>query len=200
MSDDDLDDEDGADVEPIKFGRALELEWDGAFWSGGLKLRSLGGGELNLEIESEDGTLPPAIRSGIAWLIANEAKIGPAAFAAIAKAYPKIRADFEAHDVKMPPDLDGGRMKRHVQTTALTVHDVVRGRLPYFGVEFHASWDTEHGLGLMMHGTRVVKLGGGDAALLVEYAEDDAKQAKKAKKPTKKKPAKRNSRTKRAGR
>jgi hypothetical protein len=36
--------------------------------------------------------------------------------------------------------------------------------LPYVGYEFGCTWDGEHGLGVLMHGNRVVEVGGADTA------------------------------------
>ncbi|MFI6013406.1 DUF6985 domain-containing protein [Streptomyces sp. NPDC051243] len=58
--------------------------------------------------------------------------------------------------------------------SALYVHPVARNGIPYVGVEFDCSWDEEHGLGVLMHGTRVVDVGGADTAFQLRIAEQDA--------------------------
>lgn len=45
----------------------------------------------------------------------------------------------------------------------------------YIGFEFGCTWDDEHGLGFMMHGDRVVKLGDADSSFLEWIAERDIK-------------------------
>ena len=45
---------------------------------------------------------------------------------------------------------------------------------PYIGVEFDCRWDPEHGAGVLVQGTRVVEVGGGDTAVLLWIAKRDA--------------------------
>ena len=43
----------------------------------------------------------------------------------------------------------------------VNIHPLVEdGPSPYLGYEFGCSWDVEHGLGVLMHGLRVVEVGG----------------------------------------
>jgi len=58
----------------------------------------------------------------------------------------------------------------------LNVHPIHHKGVPYVGFEFGCSWDAEHGLGILMHGTRVVEIGGADTAILQWIAEKDAKK------------------------
>lgn len=61
-----------------------------------------------------------------------------------------------------------------VHVSTLYVHPVSRDGIPYVGIELSCPWDEEHGLGVLMHGPRVVDLGGADTALLLWIAEQDA--------------------------
>lgn len=54
-------------------------------------------------------------------------------------------------------------------------------RLPYFGITFRCTWDEEHGAGVLMHGTRVVEIGGVDTAILLWMAKENAERAAKNK-------------------
>lgn len=54
----------------------------------------------------------------------------------------------------------------------------------YVGYGFSCSWDDEHGLGVMTHRERVVRVGGGDTAFLTWVAAEDIPKAP-AKKPKK---------------
>ena len=56
---------------------------------------------------------------------------------------------------------------------AVNVHPIQHQGLPYAGFEFGCTWDDEHGLGVLMHGTRVVKIGGADTAILLWLAKQD---------------------------
>jgi hypothetical protein len=57
---------------------------------------------------------------------------------------------------------------------ALHVHPVEKDGLPYVGFELGCTWDHEHGLGVLMHGPRVVDIGGADTAFLLWIATRDA--------------------------
>ncbi|MCX4697274.1 hypothetical protein [Streptomyces sp. NBC_01373] len=61
-----------------------------------------------------------------------------------------------------------------VRVSALHVHSVSRDGIPYVGIALSCPWDEEHGLGILMHGPRVVDAGGADTALLRRIAERDA--------------------------
>ncbi|MDO0910960.1 hypothetical protein QQM39_08855 [Streptomyces sp. DT2A-34] len=93
---------------------------------------------------------------------------------------PALRAHYEA----LRPEVEEALTEETIQEkpdpealvglSTLYVHPVARDGIPYVGVEFDCSWDEEHGLGVLMHGTRVVDLGGADTALLLWIAEQDA--------------------------
>ena len=188
MSKDD-DAEDGEDLEPIKFGRALELAYDGAFWTGGLRLRSLDklvhddDHEILVEIEA-DGDLSKGLRAGLTWLVATEKLVADALLDGIVAAFPAMRAravKVELPDLaEMPATLTRKTIARHVDVVHLTLHDVVNGRKPYLGFECGCAWEREHGIGVLMHGTRIVEIGDADVAL-DEYkpAADARKQKRK---------------------
>ncbi|HET7543890.1 MAG TPA: hypothetical protein VFK05_28660 [Polyangiaceae bacterium] len=54
------------------------------------------------------------------------------------------------------------------------VHQIQHAGLPYVGFAFGCTWDIEHGLGVLMHGSRVVEIGGEDTAFTGWRAEQDA--------------------------
>jgi hypothetical protein len=54
------------------------------------------------------------------------------------------------------------------------VHQVLKDGLPYVGYEFGCTWDGEHGLGVLVHGTRVVEVGGAQTAMTLWIAKQDA--------------------------
>jgi uncharacterized protein DUF6985 len=61
-----------------------------------------------------------------------------------------------------------------VELESVHVHQVVAGGLPYLGFALRCDWDEEHGAGVLLHGTRVVEIGGQDTAFLLWIAERDA--------------------------
>jgi hypothetical protein len=50
---------------------------------------------------------------------------------------------------------------------------VTRSNAAYVGLEFGCTWDEEHGVGVMTHQGRAVKIGGADTAFLAWVAEGD---------------------------
>lgn len=162
----------------VKVGR-LTLEELGGFLSGELALPELAPllprrekamVEIQPVYEDPDDPacapeLPAEARRGIEWLLANEAAVAEAVKAAVARARPKVQ----------------------LELTSVHFHDVAGGPLPYLGFMLEDPEDGEHGFGLMMHGTRVVKAGQADTAILEWIAEADAKKRAPKKKSAKKK-------------
>jgi hypothetical protein len=166
-------DDDEDDPDPIRFGRALALDFDGAYWTGHLKLaglRTLAREPLLVEIEDDDG-VPAVKQRGIRWLVAHHVAAGKRLAAAILAGYPALRARLTGFAM---PGLTARTLRKHVELRSVHFHDAVRGRTPYLGYELRCSWDDEHGLGAMMHGTRLVELGGADTAILEWIADRHA--------------------------
>lgn len=181
----------------MKIG-SLVLEHDGSYWSGELALRSfadlMGPKRRKLLVEIEGEELPTAAQqAGIRWLLAEQEAASRAVRKAILAGYPEQRRRF-GHDVPMPETLTEDMLADHVDLRGVTFHEATRGRVPYIGFTFGCTWEDEHGLGLMMHGTRCVELGGADTAILGWIADRDAKAGggtakKPATRPATKKPA-----------
>jgi hypothetical protein len=154
----------------VNFGASLSLREFFGFLSGELKVPAFGellgakSSKALVEIEQtrdEDDALEPEVRAGIEWLIANEEATAKAVVAAIVGKHPEIASDVQAK----------------FDLRSVHFHPAVNGEEPYVGFSFGCSWDDEHGLGVMMHGTRAVEVGGADTAILAWIAERDAKKA-----------------------
>jgi hypothetical protein len=74
----------------------------------------------------------------------------------------------------MSPVEDARSFQTLIGLHTIYVHQVQKAGLPYVGFEFGCTWDTEHGLGALMHGARVVEIGGAETAFLLWIAERDA--------------------------
>jgi hypothetical protein len=59
---------------------------------------------------------------------------------------------------------------------AVNIHQLDNDGVPYVGYEFGCEWDEEHGLGVLMHGTRLIEVGFADTAILLWIAERDAEE------------------------
>ena len=72
------------------------------------------------------------------------------------------------------PDIDSADdLRALIGLSSVNIHQVQKDGIPYAGFEFGCSWDREHGLGVLMHGTRTVEIGGADTAILLWIAERD---------------------------
>jgi hypothetical protein len=68
-------------------------------------------------------------------------------------------------------------LKKNIGLHGITIHQVQKNDLPYIGYEFGCTWEEEHGLGVLMHGTRLVEIGFADTALHLWVADRDAKRS-----------------------
>jgi hypothetical protein len=169
---------------------------DGLFWGADLRLKSWAGyqsrfgpyGSKDKE-EPSDGTVrlifapegrdlePLTDREArlIAWFERNEPDVSNAAKAAIISwcsphSERKTRFDF---DDGFPVIEDEADLRNNIGPFAVYIHQLDVMGIPYVGFEFGCEWD-EHGLGVLMHGTRAVDIGLADTASLLWIAERDA--------------------------
>lgn len=115
--------------------------------------------------------------------IVDEYEVGKAeqaAYAGVLKSETAIQeAILDAIASRVPEATDP---KNQIVLSQIHIHLVKRGGVAYVGYQFNCEWDREHGLGVMMHGTRVVEVGQADTAILAWIAERDATSGgKKAK-------------------
>jgi hypothetical protein len=116
----------------------------------------------------------------VVWVIENEASLASTAISSLLQEYPSLqklygysgkeKADLMP-DIKSADDLRG-----LIGLYAVNVHPVVKDGIPYVGFELGCNWDDEHGLGILVHGTRTVEIGGADTAILQWIAKKDARQ------------------------
>lgn len=104
--------------------------------------------------------------------------------AAVHEHYASMRPKWlkSAPDLDLPVIATPGELVRKTQLAVVYVHEVVSAGTAYLGIALRSEWDPEHGAGVMLHGTRVVDVGGHDHAMLAWIAKKDAK-ARKPKKP-----------------
>ena len=57
----------------------------------------------------------------------------------------------------------------------MNVHRVFNGGLAYIGLSFGCTWDEEHGLGVLIHGSRIVSVGGCDTSFMEWIPESDVR-------------------------
>jgi hypothetical protein len=100
----------------------------------------------------------------VSWFEANEAVVS----AAVKVAILKWCAPYTSQPITNENDL-----KCHIGLYSINIHQLVAHDFPYIGFEFGCNWEEEHGLGVMMHGTRLVDIGFADTALHLWVAQKD---------------------------
>lgn len=115
--------------------------------------------------------------ASVEWAIRSQEKISAALIAAVFREYPSLQQQFnftvEERSERMPDLRSPEDLKALIGLRAMNVHQVQKDGIPYLGFVFDCSWDEEHGLGILMHGTRAVQIGGADTAILLWIAEED---------------------------
>jgi hypothetical protein len=83
-------------------------------------------------------------------------------------------------DMELPKKVDKKALQSLVSLTTAHIHWAHRDGVAYVGYELSCAWDDEHGVGVMTHGDRIVKVGSADTAILGWVARAD-KGPKKSK-------------------
>ncbi|WP_196887400.1 DUF6985 domain-containing protein [Aureivirga sp. CE67] len=111
------------------------------------------------------------------YLIENQEEIKEVLLNALLEEYPDIQSlyGYEGEDKeKWSPDVtDVEEFKKLIGVKRLHFMHVEKDNYAYVGFEFGCEWDDEHGLGIMMHKNRVIKVGGADSAFMNWIAESD---------------------------
>ncbi len=174
----------------------VDTTWDGANWTCEIELRTWrdhlprgGSGRIRVVYTPEGATedVPPSKvqLATVERLREEQAAVLDAMTSAMRAHYDAVRPGWLKHSVEhpgffknftrqMPKAPDEREFARLHELKQIGIHPVARARLAYLGLAFRADWDVEHGLGVLVHGTRVVRVGGGDTAVLECVAREDA--------------------------
>lgn len=116
--------------------------------------------------------------SSVLWVIDHESAISSALLASLLKEYPSLQDQYgysgEEKNRLMPNIKSAEDFRDLIGLHAINIHQLEKDGSPYVGFEFGCTWDEEHGLGVLMHGTRTVEIGGADTAILLWIAKEDA--------------------------
>ena len=170
---------------------AADFAWDDLWWTTRLALPEwhgfaagevrgpAGGVPVVFAPEGrDDGPLDEAEIGLVRWLADHHEAVSGAALAAVAGSYDALRAGYgysPEEQAEYAPDIDGvDDLRALIALQAVNVHNVWHGEVPYLGLQLACTWDDEHGLGVLLHGTRVVRTGGADTAILRWMATRDA--------------------------
>ena len=80
--------------------------------------------------------------------------------------YTKQRQDYMLSPREMPDVTNPEDFRRLIGLHAMTIHPFLKDGMSYVGLFFVCEWDTEHGLGVMMHGSQIIEMGDHDSASL----------------------------------
>lgn len=146
--------------------------WDDLFGTEGPYTLS-----FELEIDEMMAGFSDLQKNGYDDVIQNQAEIAGAILAALLREYSAMQEDYGYNEAEkaeyMPDAIDTGALAKLLSPSSVIIHPVERERLPYIGYEFGCPWDEEHGFGAMLHGTRVVEIGGADTAILTWITQKD---------------------------
>ncbi len=112
----------------------------------------------------------------VRWAVQNAPQMQTALLDGLLDHYPSLREKYSgfAEPKDIPPVRSVDDFRGLIGLYGMNVHQVEKDGVPYVGFEFGCTWDGEHGLGVLMHGTRVVEIGGADTAILLWIARRDA--------------------------
>ena len=110
-------------------------------------------------------------------MVAQQEKIQSSILLRLLKWYselrPRVFREVEAIGWSMPEVNQPEDFRRLIGLSSIHLMNVHRDGKAYVGYEFGCSWDEEHGLGVMMHGDRVVEVGHADKSFLTWVAEEN---------------------------
>lgn len=175
------------------------LTWGGYFWEGEALFASWKGYRprrraiaapdgtvtVSVKVADSDAPTPPSAEQIAAYrhLVEQEKVIGDAILQAVFARYPEEREAFldsmdeEAHD-DCPEITSLAQLRPLIGLRSLHVLREAKDGFAYLGFEFACAWDSEHGLGVMMHLDRCVSIGGADHSFLEWIADRDIRAEK----------------------
>lgn len=117
----------------------------------------------------------------VQWLLDNELDVARSLLDGLLVEYRRLQDVYgytgDDRDTFMPVVSSPEGFRNLIGLHSVHVHPLTKDGLPYLGFEFGCTWDEEHGLGVLMHGTRLVQAGGADTAFLLWIARQDAEGA-----------------------
>ncbi|MGB2739194.1 MAG: hypothetical protein WBC60_01405 [Cognaticolwellia sp.] len=115
----------------------------------------------------------------VVWVVENEEPLAKYLLSSLVNVYPSLQKNYgytEQEKIEFMPNVNTQDDFRNlIGLHSVNVHPLKKDGIPYVGFEFGCTWDSEHGLGVLMHGNRVVEIGEADTAIYLWIAEEDAK-------------------------
>lgn len=159
--------------------------WDEFFWTAEISLPSW----MNICSENRvslifapdgrgDEPLSKEENLLINWVIENEEKIFDSCMNSLFHQYPEIYATYakcyDENEVNefLPKINNIEELMQVVEVSSINIHPLEKKGIPFIGVELNCPWDDEHGLGILLWGDKVLKIGQGDTAILLWFAKE----------------------------
>jgi hypothetical protein len=168
------------------------LSWDGHYWTcdasipawagfRSFRTKNVGDGTISLTLASDEKTRTPPTQMQIAayrHLRANAKRIAAAILKQVFSNYSDWQKQYADYvDPDEMPNIDSPEdLKQLIGFSGVFIHRAAKSGISYTGIQLDCSWDAEHGLGAMMHQSRIVELGGVETALLEWIADSDAER------------------------
>ncbi|MFD9097807.1 DUF6985 domain-containing protein [Streptomyces collinus] len=125
----------------------------------------------------DDHPLDDAEIASVAWTVANLPRLMDSLQSGLFTYHQAICANADGPLAKDLTALDRpDEWKPLMSIESVYVHQISKDGKPYVGFEATCWCDAEHGLGVLMHDTHIVEVGGADTAVLLWIAEDDSKR------------------------
>ncbi len=121
--------------------------------------------------------LSPAHENSLSFLLTHGAQMLDSILTRLLAEYPQLQEDFgyseEEKGEYMPDVTTKEELCKLLTPCRIQLIPIEKDGLSYMGVAFDCTWDEEHALGVMMHKTRVVDMGGEDTSFLSWIAKRD---------------------------
>lgn len=171
------------DIDDIDYGYSVTLEQWSKFFNETVKLDYT----LLRKDGKETDRHSKQHRAGLKYIEEHQQEILETFLKELLKIYPDTQeryADFLSEQEKaefMPDVSDISGFAPLLSPVEIYIFSEYVDDLPYYGIGFSCDWETEHGLGVIMHKNRVVKLGDMTDIFDVYAVKDDVKSIKKKK-------------------
>jgi hypothetical protein len=108
--------------------------------------------------------------AAVSWVIENEELISHSAIESLFNEYHSLQELYGysgEKKIELMPDIESvDDLRSLIGLHTIHVHQPTRDGIPYAGLELGCSWECEHGLGILMRGSRTSEIGWADTAFL----------------------------------
>ncbi|PID81148.1 MAG: hypothetical protein CR995_00615 [Clostridiales bacterium] len=158
--------------------------YEGSFWEGKLYLEKWNdfyGKDLQLKLNVGGDRVVKQLTEvhqlGYSFLISQQKEILNIILNEVLDNYPTWQNEYgydgKEKEIFMPDVSNVIDLRQLLYPEKVFIMDVELEKMPYIGIQFTCRWDEEHGIGVMFHKDRVVKIGGADIAFMTWIAEND---------------------------